>query len=194
MRKTDDNVILKMLNEGKSQKEIAEYFGVSPAAICKRVKKIATQKSETFESLTEKEQQFALSIADGKSQTQAAMESHDCSTRDSAKSMGYQLMKKNDIRTAVGELMQRHGLTRGYRVQKLKNHVDHADPNVSLKALDQSWKLDHAYTETPEERAIPIGFHQIVIEALERRFGKSRLMGEVKEDPEIIDGEFEEEN
>jgi len=61
--------------------------------------------------------------------------------------MGYQLMQKPDIQTAVAELMQEEGLTRRYRVQKLKGHIDHPDPNVSLKGLDQSWKLDGAYTE-----------------------------------------------
>jgi len=124
MRKTDDKVILQMLREGKTQKEIAEHFNVSGAAICKRVKKLA-----------------------GSTQTQAALDSHECSSLDSAKSMGYQLMQKPDIQTAVAELMQEEGLTRRYRVQKLKGHIDHADPNVSLKGLDQSWKLDGAYTE-----------------------------------------------
>ena len=34
-RKTDDTIILQMLEDGKQQKEIAEHFGVSGAAICK---------------------------------------------------------------------------------------------------------------------------------------------------------------
>jgi phage terminase small subunit len=147
MRKTDDNVILQMLREGKTQKQIAEHFNVSGAAICKRVKKLLGKKPESFERLTKKEQKFALSVAEGKTQTQAALDSHDCSSLDSAKSMGYQLMQKPDIQTAVAELMQEEGLTRRYRVQKLKGHIDHPDPNVSLKGLDQSWKLDGAYTE-----------------------------------------------
>ena len=147
MRKTDDKVILQMLREGKTQKEIAEHFNVSGAAICKRVKKLLGKKSESFERLTKKEQKFALSVAEGKTQTQAALDSHECSSLDSAKSMGYQLMQKPDIQTAVAELMQEEGLTRRYRVQKLKGHIDHPDPNVSLKGLDQSWKLDGAYTE-----------------------------------------------
>lgn len=146
-RKTDDKVIMQMLREGKSQKEIAEHFDVSGAAICKRVKKIVDKIPASFENLTAKEQRFVLSISEGKTQTQAALDSHECSSLDSAKSMGYQLMKKPDIQTAVSELMQEEGLTRRYRVQKLKLHVDHPDPNVSLKALDQSWKLDSAYTE-----------------------------------------------
>jgi predicted transcriptional regulator len=146
-RKTDDKIILQMLNEGKTQKEIAEHFNVSGAAICKRVKRILGKKPESFENMTEKEQKFALAIAAGKTQTQAALDSHECSSMDSAKSIGHQLMKKPDIQTAVAELMQEEGLTRRYRVQKLKTHIDHPDPNVSLKGLDQSWKLEGAYTE-----------------------------------------------
>jgi DNA-binding Lrp family transcriptional regulator len=147
VRKTDDNIILQMLREDKTQKEIAKHFNVSGAAICKRVKKLLNKKPESFERLTKKEQKFALSVAEGKTQTQAALDSHECSSLDSAKSMGYQLMQKPDIQTAVAELMQEEGLTRRYRVQKLKVHIDHPDPNVSLKGLDQSWKLDGAYTE-----------------------------------------------
>ena len=52
------------------------------------------------------------------------------------------LMKHPDIEAAITEILQEEGLTRRYRVQKLKTHVDAIDPHVSLKALDQSWKLD----------------------------------------------------
>ena len=114
MRKTDDNLILQMLEKGKTQKEIAEYFNVSGAAICKRVKKInAVLKVEkSLEGLTNKQKNFALAIAEGKSQSQAAMESHDCSSLDSAKNLGSQLMARPDIQIAVAELMQEEGLTR----------------------------------------------------------------------------------
>jgi hypothetical protein len=50
---------------------------------------------------------------------------------------------------AIDELMDHHGLTKSYRVLKLKQHVDNRDPNISLKALDQSWRLDGSYK--PEE-------------------------------------------
>jgi predicted transcriptional regulator len=146
MRITDDDVILKMLKEGKTQKEIAAHFGVSPAAICKRVKKLLPPP-ESLQDLTEKEQAFAVAISKGMTQTDAAMTAFDVTTRASAKSLGCTLMTKPDIQTAVGDLMQQQGLTRTYRVRKLKQHVDNRDPNVSLKALDQSWKLEGAYTE-----------------------------------------------
>jgi predicted transcriptional regulator len=143
-RKTDDEVILKMLREGKTQKEIAKHFGVSPVAIHKRVKRLLPPP-ESLRNLTEKEQKFALSVAGGKTQTQAALDSYDVTSTESAKVIGSQLMSKPEVRQAVDELMEFHGLSRSYRVRRLKGHVDNRDPNVSLKALDMSFKLDNSY-------------------------------------------------
>jgi len=191
VRKTDDNVILQMLREGKTQKEIAEHFGVSPAAICKRCKKLLGKKPESFDRLTKRQQKFALAISEGKTQTQAALDSHECSSLDSDKNVGSQLMARPDIQTAVAELMQEEGLTRRYRVQKLKGHVDAADPNVSLKALDQSWKLDGAYTEkhvhvhtTYPEMLQKNAEIQAKVRAFEEKFGieTDTMEGEVVED------------
>jgi len=191
-RKTDDVQILQMLHEDKSQKEIAEHFGVSPAAICKRVKLLTQKKPESFENLTEKEQRFAIALAEGKTQTQAALNSHDCSSLDSAKSMGHQLAKKNDIQVAVADLMQETGLTRRYRIQKLKAYVDHPDPNVSLKGLDQSWRLDAAYVE--KNIHIHMDYEDTVrakeivdqkIKALEEKYG-IRLGSDTIEEGEVV--------
>lgn len=144
MRKTDDKVILSMLNGGKQQKEIAEHFGVSPAAICKRVKRVLP-KPETFEGLTAKEQRYVLERVRGATKTNAALAAFDCSSRESAKALGIELSKKSDIEIAMNEMLQMEGLTRRYRTRKLKEHVDNPDPNVSLKALDQTHKIDGAY-------------------------------------------------
>jgi len=148
MRKIDDQLLLKMAEEGKLQKEIAEHFRCTPAAICKRLKKLKAIMSVpvSFKKLSEKEKKFVIAKIEGKTQTQAALDSFECGSLDSAKSIGSQLMRKSDIQIAVAEIMQEEGLTRGYRVQRLKSHVDHVDPNVSLKALDQSWRLDGAYS------------------------------------------------
>lgn len=146
MRVTNDNTILKMLKNGKTQKEIAAHLGVSAPAICKRVKRLLPPP-ESLQELTEKEQAFAVAISKGMTQTDAAMTAFDVTSRVSAKSLGCNLMTKPDIQVAVADLMQQQGLTRTYRVRKLKQHVDNRDPNVSLKALDQSWKLDGAYSE-----------------------------------------------
>lgn len=143
-RKTDDKVILTMLKKGKTQKAIADYFGVSPVAIHKRVKRLLPPP-ESLEGLTDKEQRFALSVAKGKTQTEAALESFDVTSRESAKVMGSQLMAKAEVRQAVGELMALHGLSRSYRIKRLKDHIENRDPHVSLKGLDMSFKLDSSY-------------------------------------------------
>lgn len=146
-RKVNDAVVLQLLREGKNQKQIAEYFNVSAVAIHKRLKKILP-KPHSLEKLTDKEKKFVVAVAEGKSRTQAAMESFDVSTRASAKAMQNVLMQKDDIKIAVAELMEIYGLTRGYRINKLKSHVDNVDPGISLKALDTSFKLDGLYAPT----------------------------------------------
>jgi len=146
MRKINDDELLRLYEQGIQQKDIAIHFDVSPAAVCKRLKRIKPLP-ESLMRLSDKERQFALQKAMGKSNTEAASISHDTTTRDSAKALGHNLMKKPDIQVAVAELMQEEGLTRRHRVAKLKEHVDAPDPNVSLKALDQTWKLEGLYTE-----------------------------------------------
>ena len=65
-RKTDDHIILQMLREGKTQKEIAEHFNVSGAAICKRVKKVLSKKPESFKQLTERNKNLPWQFQKGK--------------------------------------------------------------------------------------------------------------------------------
>lgn len=144
MQKIDTNLLLKMIKEGKNQKECAKHFGVSPVAVCKKLKRLLPPP-KSLENLTEKEKKFAIEVAKGKTATQAALNSFDVSSMNSAKVIGSQLMGKPEIKMAIEELMEYHGLTRSYRIVKLKDHVDHADPNVSLKALDMSFKLDGTY-------------------------------------------------
>ena len=146
-RLTDDNIILKMLKEEKTQKQIAEYFGVSPVAIHKRIKRLIPLP-ESLQRLTEKEQRFCVEKAKGKTATQAVMNSFEVTSRESAKVIGSQLMAKPEIQTAITDLMEYHGLTKSYRIQRLKHHVDCADPNISLKGLDMSFRLDGSYAPT----------------------------------------------
>lgn len=146
MRKIDDNELIQMLKEGNmTQKEMADHFGCSEPAITKMKKRYRRlglynecEVPETFKNLSDKEQRFVLARVEGKNQTQAALEAFECGTHGSARSMGSQLAKKDDIQKAVSELMQEEGLTRRNRVQVLKKHVYAKDPNVSLKALDQT--------------------------------------------------------
>jgi len=140
-RKTDDSKILELLRAGKNQVAIAKELGVSPVAIHKRLKKIMPPVP-SLEGLTPKQKRFCELVAEGKSRTTAAMEAYDVSSRNSAKALQSELMDNPKIGESIEALMDYHGLTRSHRVKRLKGLVDHVDPNVSLRALDQSWKLD----------------------------------------------------
>ncbi|OPY65606.1 MAG: Terminase small subunit [Syntrophorhabdaceae bacterium PtaU1.Bin034] len=146
-KKIDDTVLLRLYqDEGKSQKEIAGYFGCTPPPVCRRLKKLLPKRTpEAFEKLTDKEKQFCVAMTEGKNQTDAALEAYDTESRKSAKVIGSNLMTKPEIQLAISELMEINGLTRNYRIKKLKKHVDNKDANVSLRALDMSFKLDNSY-------------------------------------------------
>lgn len=143
---TDCNKFLEMLKEGKNQKEIASYFGVSPAAVCKKLKRL-TPPPETphFNQLTNKEKVFVIEKAKGKSNIQAVMQSHDVSSKESAKSMASQLMSKPEVQMAITELMEYHGIDKPYRIKRLKHIIDSPDLNIAHKGLDMSFRLDGSY-------------------------------------------------
>lgn len=194
MRKTNDEEILRLLKEGKNQKEVAKYFNVSPAAICKRVKRLQPiEEPESFKNLSQKEKKFALEIIGGKTQLDAALASHDCTSRESAKAMGYQLMQKNDIKRAIEEVLQECGLTKRYRIEKLKTHVDAKDPGISLKALDQTHKLARDY---PPENTLLI---QPVVTYADLTKSRKDLEEEIRVEKaklgmDVIEGEIVEED
>lgn len=153
MKRIDDSKLTELLKQGKSYREIGEELGVSGAAVCKRVKKLGLlELPESVNLLTEKERNFCLAVASGQSRTNAVMQAYEVKNRESAKALQNTLMKNPEIQTAIADLMEYHGLTRSYRIQKLKKHIDAHDPNVSLKALDMSWKLDGNYA--PEKHQV----------------------------------------
>jgi hypothetical protein len=104
------------------------------------------EEPETFATLTEPQKKFCIAKAELKTNVQAVTEAYEVTSPESAKSMGSVLMQNPAIRASIAELMDNHGLTKDNRVKVLKTHVYSKDGNVSLKALDQSWKLDGSYT------------------------------------------------
>ena len=145
-RITNDEVILALRKEGKTSQQIADHFGVSKVAINKRLRKLNPQPD--LSHLTRKEESFVVAVASGKNHVDAAQESYDAADRRSAATIGMSLLKKPEIQASIESLMEYNGLSKGYRIRKLKDHVDNADPNVSLKALDMSFKLDSSYPPT----------------------------------------------
>ncbi len=145
-KRIDINRLIELIKQGKTQKEAAEILGVSPSAVCQRLKRIMIIP-ESMEKLTPKEQKFCLEKAKGKSNIQAVMDSYDVTSRNSAKVIANRLVRKPEVQQAIADLMAQEGIDRRYRVRKLAEHINNSDPMVSLKALDQSWKLDGSYHE-----------------------------------------------
>lgn len=171
MRKIDDSELIQMIKEGKlSQREMAEHFGCSQPAISKMKRKYKkwgllkdpNEVPESFKNLTEKEQKFVIARLEGKNQTESALASFDCSTPESAKSIGSHLMQKNDIKIAISELMQDRGLTRTLRVDKLKEHIEHKDPGTSLKGIDIANRMEGLYGGDKHLHVYPVEDHGVI--------------------------------
>lgn len=151
-RKINDSVLSQMLSEGKSYKEIGQVMGVSAPAICKRVKRIKLMNPpDSFRALTQKEQKFVMGIVEGKSKTQSALEAFDCSSRASAKAIQHELCEMPKIQQALTEMGQRFeliGKGRGYRAERIGQHMENSDPVVSLKAIEMASKLSDDFPAT----------------------------------------------
>lgn len=147
-RKIDDNLCLKMFNDGYSQVKIAEHFGVTPVAVGKRLKRLAP-KVRSFDKLTRRQQKFVIAKLEGKNNTQAALEASERISPANADSVGHNLSHHPKVQKAIQELLAEN-IPNLHRVLRLRSHVDHSDPNVSLKALDMTFKLDGSYA--PEKR------------------------------------------
>ena len=150
MKIIDDEVMMNLLNQGMNQKQVAEHFKVSEAAVSKRLKRLRSyQLPDSFERLTSKQQKFALSIAEGKSQTTAAMEAFDCADRVSGKALGSKTMKDPDVMVAIEDLLHQEGLGRRKRIRRLKALVMCKDLSVAGKGLDMAFKIAGEYA--PEQ-------------------------------------------
>ena len=143
----NDEKLLKMFNEGISQKDIAVALGVSPAAVCKRLPKAKSQAQymAVLDNLTVKEQKFVAEICSGVSQTQAAITAFDVGSYDSGKAIGHKLSKDENIQLAIMTIMEAQGLTRMHLVGRLRHHIDGSDANISLRATVEGLKLADAY-------------------------------------------------
>jgi len=162
--KIDVKRMMELLREGKLQKDVAKELGVSPAAITKKLQRLSPPvMPESFQGLTEKEKNFVIEKAKGKTATDAVMRSYDCVSRESAKVLGSNLMAQSKIQQSIADLLDQVGLTKLYRMEKLKTHVDSQDPVIGLKALDMSFHLD-GYKEAEVEKK-----PQIIINIDERK-------------------------
>lgn len=163
MKRVDDNKLLEMLDQGIPQKQIAKHFGVVESYITKRKKQLrATEVVEpmSFSKLTNQQKKFVISKAEGKTNVQSVLDSYEVTSQESAKSLGTTLMKNPAIAASIEELMVSVGLSKEDRIRQLKKLVYSRDGNVSLKALDQTWRLDGSYQ--PERHVVEVDIEAIM--------------------------------
>lgn len=154
MRKIENDAELLQLSEqGMTGKAIAEMMGCSPAAVSKRLSRLRKQAPpDSLTRLSEKQQKFAVALAQGKTKTQAAMESFETASRDSAKSIGCKLASDPDIHLAVTDLLAQVGLTKRRRAERLADMVESADLGIVGRGLELTYKLDRSLVEQVEHR------------------------------------------
>ncbi|ABK98982.1 hypothetical protein Ppro_1365 [Pelobacter propionicus DSM 2379] len=144
-RKINDQELIDRFNAGATGRELAAHFGCSPAAISKRLKRLQPGVPRAIDQLTEKQAAAVVRIVKGESPTNAVDQVYDTTSRASSKEIARKLMGLPQVQLAIEEEMNRAGLTRTYRCAKLAEHVDAADPGVSLRALDMSFRLADEY-------------------------------------------------
>jgi predicted transcriptional regulator len=147
MKKIIDSELLSMSESEIPQKEIATHFGVTEAAISKRLKQLRKHASQAavMDKLTAKEQKFVASICSGVSQTQSAVSAFDVGSYNSAKAIAYKMMKDPDINLAISTIMEMQGLSRSHLIKRLGDHVNGGDPQVSMRGVEMGLKLHDAF-------------------------------------------------
>jgi DNA-binding MarR family transcriptional regulator len=104
----------KLMEMIKMQKEIAAFFKVSPASVCKRLKRL--KPPPDLSALTDKQRDFVVEVARGKNPAETALEVYDCKDKNSAKVLANTMMNDEGLITHIAKLMEHNGLSRTYRV------------------------------------------------------------------------------
>ena len=150
VRKINDKELLAMAKKKIPQKDIAAHFNCSDPAITKRLKYLGKKTPDSLQKLTEKEKNFCLQYAQGKSATAAVMTTHDVTSRNSAKSYGSTLLKKPSIKSALSDIVNFYS-PKHARAEKLAQHIHEGSEPASLKGLELSFKLDKSFEKNPEQ-------------------------------------------
>lgn len=160
----NEREFLELLNNGMLPVEIARHFGVSPAAITKKIKKYRPnpvvqkytrkrdkQDEQRGKRYTEKKAKYVESRLEGKKPAQAAMIAYDCKTPESAAVIGHKLEKDPQVNRAIADCLLDEGVTPTFRAKKIRTILDNGSFDHQLKALDHTAKLsgDYQSGETP---------------------------------------------
>lgn len=157
-KKVNDDEILRLHREGKSQVEIARICGVSNVAIHKRLRRLIPPPD--LSRLTRQQRVFVERVTGGEGLIESVKKAYKPGSSAAAHTTATELIKNPEVIRSIQDLMEYVGLTRHYRIEKLKAHVDNPDAGISLKALDMSFRLDNSY---PPQR-INVDEHRVQVQ------------------------------
>ena len=140
----DDKLLLQLAGEGHGQAIIAEKLGCSVSGVSRRLavlKKRNKPRPAELDRLPDQQQAWVLAVASGKSNTQAAMECYNCSSRGSAKSIGSEVSKLPAVQAAVAAVLADEGITRQFLARHTRRLIESEDENVASRNVALGWTL-----------------------------------------------------
>lgn len=121
-----------------------------------------TKVKNILEKLTPRERKFVIEYVKGLDASEAARLSFNLGSKSdeatqkqkdvTARSLGHKVKNRPKVAEAIDKLMDEYGLSDIDRIVRLSELVHGPDSNVSVKALDQSWRLTGNYA--PEKKML----------------------------------------
>jgi phage terminase small subunit len=99
--------------------------------------------------LTPKQIKFVKGVAEGKSQTQAALEAYDTTSIDVAKNIGSDNLTKPNVREALDIAMVKLNLTPERALKPIDDALNDDDVKTRLMGSDRALKLMQPKGESP---------------------------------------------
>lgn len=138
-RKIQDQLLLEKKTDGLSGVQLAQFFHCSPAAISKRLRRLVPRQPSALDALTPQRAEVVKRVVAGESGTNAVAQCYN--TRASAREIARKILASPEVQLALVEEMDRVGLTKNYRVERLAELCGHPDPSIAMKALEMAFRI-----------------------------------------------------
>jgi len=151
---SEKEILAALLDNKNNKNKTAEQLGISRQALHIRLTAMLSNKTATFDKMTDKEKGFITAVAEGEKPTQAVMNAYDVQSKQVASQIASSMMHKPAIQKALKEILEDNDLTRENCAGELSKLVFKGkDEGVRLRALDQTWKLRDDY---PAEKKVQV--------------------------------------
>lgn len=145
----DNNQFKDLVEKGKNDREIAEFFNVSPQAVWAKRKRMEKKHKLTkaLPPLTTKQQEFVEKMTTEKRPKglEVVKEVYGITDNKQAQMQLQRTMNSPAVREAITTILDRNGITRDMLTKKLKTHINSSKAEISIKAVDMGFKLHDDY-------------------------------------------------